>query len=429
MRERRTVVVDFGLSIDEYRRLQGDRAIFIERVTATMVVVTHVRHKDGCMGRDHYTRHSTHGRFLHCKGAGRTQIPVSQVRCLECGAVFTVLPSFVLRYQRYEVGLAQTLLEYNLVMNVSYRFQARMLQDLNPELATLATPMALWRLMQWLGTAMPVTNLLLKLGLTPPTAFIEDEKFVSEAGHQTYIAAIVREDVIWWCVYLQATDEATLTAALQVFKGQVQRCLPRYAPRLALTDGNAPAQAALRNTFTSLSIQECLLHAQRKVNTDLATYRRKHPEATEEFMESIRTRIWNALSTSTSLYQFSQRLRRIRESLKGDPLMTARIKKLMARRDRLMEHLRRRGVPTTSVLLDQKFKWLDRKYFQMQSLMSEAGGRAFANAWAIARNFWRFMTGAKRAGRSPVEIAGLNLSSHPWLEVVNLCAYGAFQRA
>lgn len=428
-RERRTVSVDFGLSITEYRVCQSETATFIERVTATMRVVTHVKHLEGCSQSHRYTRHSRHPRFLHCKGTGRTSIPVSQIRCLECGAVFTVLPSFVLRYQRFEVRLAQTLLEYNLIMNVSYRFQARMLQDLNPELATVSTPMVLWRLMAWLGNAVPVTDVLLKLGLKPPTAFIEDEKFVSEAGHQTYIAAIIKDDVIWWTAYLQTTDEATLTAAFEGFRVQVQRCFPRYAPRLALTDGHTPSQAGLRTTFPSLSIQECLLHVQRKVNTDLATYRRKHPEATEEFLDSTRSRVWSAISTSRNRYEFSQRLRRVRESLKGDALMTRRINKVMARRDRLTEHLRRRDVPTTSVVLDQKFKWLDRKYFQMQSLMSDIGGRAFANAWAIARSFWRFMKGAKRAGKSPVEIAGADLSGHPWLEVVNLCAYGALGQA
>lgn len=313
-------------------------------------------------------------------------------------------------------------------MNVSYRFQTRILANNNPELANTA-PMAMWRLMFWLGSAIPVTTLLLQLGLKPPTAFIEDEKFVSEAGHQTYIAAIIKEDVIWWTAYLQATDEPTLTAAFQIFKAQVQRFFPRYEPRVGLTDGHAPAQAGLCSTFPSLSIQECLGHIQRKVNTDLATYRRKHPEATEEFLESTSTRVYDAITKSKSVAQFSQRLRRVRESLNGDPLMTGRINKVMAKRDRLTEHLRRRDVPTTSVELDQKFKWLDRKYIQMQSLMSDAGGSAFANAWAIARDFWHFMRGAKRAGKSPVEIAGLDLSGHPWLEVVNLCAYGAFQQA
>lgn len=428
MREKRTVSVDFGLSISEYRRTQADSARFIECATATMRVVIHVKHAEDCALTHRYTRHSTRARPLHCKGSGFTQVPVSQIRCLDCDAVFTVLPSFILRYQRYEVRLAQDLLEYNLIMNISYRYQARILENNNPELANTA-PMAMWRLMFWLGSAIPVTTLLLKLGLKPPTAFIEDEKFVSEAGHQTYIAAIIRKDVIWWTAYLQATDESTLTEAFQVFKAQVQRFFPRYEPRLALTDGHAPAQGGLCNTFPSLSIQECLGHIQRKVNTDLATYRRKHPEATEEFLESTSTRVYDAITKSKSVSQFSQRLRRVRESLNGDPLMTGRINKVMAKRDLLTEHLRRRDAPTTSVEIDQKFKWLDRKYFQMQSLMSEAGGWAFANAWAIARDFWHFMRGAKRAGKSPVEIAGLDLSGHPWLEVVNLCAYGAFQRA
>lgn len=428
MRERRTVSVDFGLSLSQYRRTQADAASFIECVTATMRVVTHVKHAEDCAGTHRYTRHSTRPRPLHCKGSGFTQIPVSQIRCLDCHAVFTVLPSFVLRYQRYEVRLAQDILEYNLIMNISYRYQARILGNNNEELANTA-PMALWRLMSWLGTAIPVTTLLLQLGLKPPTAFIEDEKFVSEAGHQTYIAAIIKDDVIWWTAYLQATDEPTLTAAFQIFKAQVQHFFPRYQPRLALTDGHGPAQGGLRTTFPSLSIQECLGHIQRRVNTDLATYRRKHPEATAEFLESTSTRIWDALTTSKSVSEFSQRLRRVRESLNGDPLMTGRINRVMEKRDRLTEHLRRRDVPTTSVEIDQKFKWLDRKYFQMQSLMSEGGGAAFSNAWAIARNFWRFMPGAKRAGKNPVETVGLDLSGHPWLELVNLCAYGAFQRA
>lgn len=161
------------------------------------------------------------------------------------------------------------------------------------------------------------------------------------------------------------------------------------------------------------------------MRTDLATYRGRHPGIPEDFVKSTGTRIWKALAESKSLYQFSQRLRRVRESLNGDPLMTRRVDKLMRRRQKITEHLRRRGVPKTSVGLDQKFKWLDGKYFQTRSFMSELGGKAFANAWAIARNFWRFLTGAKRAGRSPLEISGVGLDGHPWLEVVNLRAFGA----
>lgn len=132
------------------------------------------------------------------------------------------------------------------------------------------------------------------------------------------------------------------------------------------------------------------------------------------------------MTTSTSLSQFSQRIRRLRETLDGDTLLTTRMDKLMAARHRLMAYLTVKTTSTTSVPLDQSFKWLNRKYFQMQSLMSRLGGEAFTNAWAIARNFWRFMKGSKRAGQSPVEIHGFDLSGRPWLEIVNLCAHGSF---
>jgi hypothetical protein len=41
------------------------------------------------------------------------------------------------------------------------------------------------------------------------------------------------------------------------------------------------------------------------------------------------------------------------------------------------------------------------------------------NAWAITRNCWRFLKGAKRAGLSPLELAGANFLGIPWMQLVN----------
>ena len=73
-----------------------------------------------------------------------------------------------------------------------------------------------------------------------------------------------------------------------------------------------------------------------------------------------------------------------------------------------------------STLLDQLIKFFDRKFFIMQTFRKPASADKTVRAFAIVRNFWRYMPGAKRAGRSPVEIAGANLQDIPWLEVVNL---------
>ena len=86
-------------------------------------------------------------------------------------------------------------------------------------------------------------------------------------------------------------------------------------------------------------------------------------------------------------------------------------------------------LPKTTTALDQLFKFLDRKLCSMQTLRTGLSARATVNAWAIVRNFWRYLPGAKRAGQSPVEIAGADLQGIPWLQVLNLLTVGAWSQA
>jgi hypothetical protein len=65
----------------------------------------------------------------------------------------------------------------------------------------------------------------------------------------------------------------------------------------------------------------------------------------------------------------------------------------------------------------------------MQTLREGGHARATVNAWAIVRNFWRYWPGAKRAGQSPVELAGTELKGLPWLQVLNLLTMGVWIQA
>jgi hypothetical protein len=274
-----------------------------------------------------------------------------------------------------------------------------------------------------------VTSLLLKLGLVPPATFQEDEKFVSEAGEQTYIAALHHNDLIWHSDYLQSTDEKSMTASLLKYKRIVQEYFPNYAPDSATVDSHPSSQAALLTAFESLGLQECHLHAQRSVNRDLATYRRRNPNVDPEFLANIGTGTWAALTSSRSEEEFVTRINDLKTEVNADPLLLGRLDKLIGRTKKLMQYLATPEVDTTSTNLDQSFKWLNRKFFQMQSFMSNEGASAFSNAWAIARNMWRFMADAKRAGSSPVELAGFNLQDRCWLEVVNLVSTRSLAQA
>jgi hypothetical protein len=56
----------------------------------------------------------------------------------------------------------------------------------------------------------------------------------------------------------------------------------------------------------------------------------------------------------------------------------------------------------------------------MQTFHGKESGLATVNAWDITRNCWRFFKGAKRAGLSPLELAGADFLGIPWMQLVNL---------
>jgi len=79
-----------------------------------------------------------------------------------------------------------------------------------------------------------------------------------------------------------------------------------------------------------------------------------------------------------------------------------------------------RNLAVVSTALDQCMKFLNRKQDNMQTVHSAPSGLATMNAWAITRNCWRFLKGAKRAGAAPLELAGADFMGIPWMQLVNL---------
>ena len=79
----------------------------------------------------------------------------------------------------------------------------------------------------------------------------------------------------------------------------------------------------------------------------------------------------------------------------------------------------------TSTALDQCMKFLNRKLDNMQTFRTDESAPRTLNAWALTRNCWRFLKGAKRAGQSPLELAGACFYNIPWMQWVNLalCAF------
>lgn len=139
-------------------------------------------------------------------------IPICRVRCQGCQAVFTVLPSFLMRYRRQDTDYLGKLLAMNLGMGMSLR-----------ETGTIYTwnqtskpwrPGWIWLLVRWLGCLMPVSLLLMRLGLFPPVPLLSDEKFASLAGEEIYLFLIAQGELIWYGEWLESTF-VLLTALTQ----------------------------------------------------------------------------------------------------------------------------------------------------------------------------------------------------------------------
>lgn len=419
-RENRTVIVYFGVFI-QYLQIVGDKARYICIVAAAMAMAT-VEHKEGCTCSKGYTRHRSRKRTPKNFRGERYEVPIWQIRCLECKAVFTVLPSFLARYQRWDVDCLQKLLEINLIMTSSYRHTLKILEYAQGEQLSW-NPERMLHVVHWLGDLIPLPCVLLRLGLTPPQTVIEDEKFVHENGAQTYVAFIAHQEVIWWIDYLKDTDEATLEASFTGYLVEVRAFYPEYNIEGVTCDGWKPAKAAFQAINDEIVIQECQLHAKQRMNRALPLIKNEDPSLNEEQLEEIKEQHDQVLEAE-SRASYSQRLRRFREAFGHLREVAKRCRSL---KDKLLMFLAYLlfpflGLARVSTLLDQLIKFFDRKFFIMQTFRETSSADKTVRAFGIVRNFWQYMPGARRAGQSPVEIAGADLQGIPWLEVVNLAS-------
>jgi hypothetical protein len=49
-----------------------------------------------------FTHHDAYPRWAHHIDGTPLPVTIVRVRCLECGAVFSIQPSFIVRYKRYD---------------------------------------------------------------------------------------------------------------------------------------------------------------------------------------------------------------------------------------------------------------------------------------------------------------------------------------
>jgi hypothetical protein len=442
-RQNRTVTLYLGNTLAEYQKMisteDGIQALIRRVEIADSLNWGHLAdgHHAGCPRHLHFTHHDSYTRWVkHFEGT-QSLVTLIRVRCLDCGAVFTIQPSFIVRYKRYDTDAIEKFMVLLFITEDSYRM-ASVSQALGMDTQQAGTwvaleeaghdaifPMALWGLVQWLGQLSPA-QLNLALGVEPPTHVIEDEKHMRECGEKAYVPIVYapKEALIWWIDYIDSVSEDALRDSLERFKAISERLAHIVG---ATVDGWDPAQKALQGAFPGIMLAECHLHAMLKLGQHLATFKRQRKAAGYPVSEQEEVQIRNAFihvlrAPTPEAYQ--EALDELPEAFDEGPLASR--KDSLTTKQALFQAWTtddRLAVVTTA--LDQCMKFLNRKQDNMQTLHSPESGLATMNAWALTRNCWRFLKGAKRAGLSPLELAGADFLGIPWMQLVNLvlCAW------
>jgi len=261
---------------------------------------------------------------------------------------------------------------------------------------------------------------------------IEDEKHVKECGEKAYVPIVYapKEALIWWIDYIHSVSEDALRDSLERFKAISERLTHLTG---ATVDGWDPAQQALQGAFPGLTLEECHLHALLKFGEHLATFKRQRHTAGQPLSEPEEARIRDAFlrvlqAPTPTAYQ--QALDELPAAFNCEPL-ASRKESLIAKQALFQAWTPDDQLAVVTTALDQCMKFLNRKQDNMQTFHSPESGLATLNAWAITRNCWRFLKGAKRTGSSPLELAGANFLRIPWMQLINLvlCAWPALALA
>lgn len=442
-RRNRTVTLHLGNTLAEYQDMIstgegiGELMRRVEMADSLNWGCLANGHKAGCARGLHFTHHDSYTRWAEHFDGTRSPVTILRVRCLECAAVFTVQPSFIVRYKRYDTDAIEKFATLLFITEDSYRMagvsQALSL-DTQQEGTWIAlaetqpasiSPTALWGLMQWLGQLSPA-QLNLALGVEPPTHVIEDEKHSKECGAKVYVPIVYapKEALIWWIDYIDSVSEVALRDSLERFKALSERLRGIIG---ATVDGWDPAQKALQAAFPGITLAECHFHAMLKLGQHLATYKRQRNNAgrpvSEQEAANIRAAFSRVLEAPTP-EAYQKALDALPDAFEHAHL-AARKDSLTAKQALFQAWTSDDKLALVSTALDQCMKFLNRKLDNMQTLHGPKSGLTTMNAWAITRNCWRFLKGAKRAGLSPLELAGADFSGIPWMQLVNLvlCAW------
>lgn len=415
----RPMIARLGNDVTEYRALWEDKEPF--KVTIRPLLQRACPLCEGqrgfrCIGSDERS-------VIPLGSRTRAWFRIQKVQCRLCEAITRILPTFCLPFKSHHAQTIQNALENCWRRNTSYRDTTAVLNQSLPEKEGYEGHSLPYDWTLWLGgLAIHLPQFLVWLGLQLPRHGLLDEVFMAQdkgTDNRRIFGVTVQDPestVIWNIVRTDRNDTSAFKRTLQHLK-EVDIHL-----RAITTDGWPAILRAVREELEDCIHLLCYFHAKQNIFETVEKYRRakKLPADAPEVLAWQQAFFEVLEAPNAKLYR--ARLRALTKRAADEPLLLARCESLSRKIHHNTYRLRSPLLTATTSRVELTFKFLTRK---MESLYSFRRSKCDAaqkslTVWATVRNFIPYLPGAKYAGQSPAQLAGVDLQGLPWLQYINL---------
>lgn len=311
------------------------------------------------------------------------EVPIRRIRLPRTGAVYRIVPSFILPYMTgyvADVEKALFLRRFGVPFwGLSYVFGR---DDMYWQ--RLVVQLGRYDLV---GTTVKDPDRL-------PEHLLADEKFTAMNGKRLFVATTVGDDVILGAATSPSVQTNDLTIAYSEFKSEATRLKPDYQPQTVNTDGWKQTKQAWLTLFPTLFIIRCFLHAYLRI--------RDRCKSTPVFNE-VRRMVWyiyHARSYVTYWRRYRKFLSFAREHLKGEALKA--VNKFEKKRAELYKGWRYPGAHRVSTMLERHMQPMTRCLYMARDFHGHRNtAHLLVRGWTLLHNFLPFCPRARARSGSP----------------------------
>lgn len=415
----RPVIARLGSDVNEYRTLWKNKARFKATIQPLLYrPCPWCGEKSGfrCIGSDRRS-------VIPPGSKDRVWFRIQKIECRACQTDTRILPTFCIPFKSHHAQTIQNALENCWRRNNSYRDTTAILNQSRPVDGQYRGHTLPYEWTIWLGgVAIHLPQLLVWLGFRLLRHSLLDEYFMAQDNgtdnHRIFAVTVQDPEstVIWNIVRVDRNDTEAFKQTLQQLKEVGIRL------RAVTSDGWPAILRAVREELSGVIHLLCYFHAKKNVYETLEKYRKaKKLLADAPELAKWRRAFFDVLDAPTpKLYRV--RLRKLTRRVAHEPILLARCKSLQKKSHYNTWRLRSPLLAATSSMVELTFKLLTRKVESLYSFrrsQCNAAQRSLT-VWALVRDFLPYLPGAKYAGRSPAQLAGVDLQGLPWLQYINL---------